>query len=171
MTQSSYRKIRLTQGKWALVDAVDYERLAAFKWYAYRNPKGLSWYASRNGRANGKRCRVLMHREVLRAEPGSLWDHRNRNGLDNRRRNLRPCTRRDNARNRERLRITKTSRYRGVCWYAPTKTWKVQIQGAAGKVHLGYHRNEVAAARAYDAAAVEHFGEFAILNFRQAVAA
>jgi hypothetical protein len=81
--------IPLTKGKVAIVDASDYELLSQYKWYAMHNPNG-DWYAAR--RESPSRKLVLMHRVILQAGPTEQVDHRNLDGLDNRRRNLRRCT-------------------------------------------------------------------------------
>jgi len=159
------KKIPLTQGFVAIVDDEDFERLKAFKWHAVRTRQTLVVYAGRTVlTARGKR-RVLMHREILGASRGELVDHRDRDGLNNGRKNLRHCDRFQNAYNRVKVRLTKTSRFQGVSWYAPTKRWKAQIQAAGKKRGLGYFRSEEAAARAYDTAARELHGAFAVPNF------
>jgi hypothetical protein len=82
--------IPLTQGKFAIVDAEDYERLSKYKWHV---DKGDSTYYAARGIV-GKNFR--MHREILNAPEGLVVDHRNHNGLDNRKKNLRLCTRSQN---------------------------------------------------------------------------
>jgi len=158
------RTIPLTQGKVAVVDAVDYAELARYKWCASSPGWGV-WYAVRGeGMPNGKRRTVYMHREVLGAAPGEQVDHVNLDGLDNRRENLRSATGVENSRNR-RKRSGTSSQYKGVSWHKATRRWLAQIRFGARKTHLGSFRCEEDAARAYDAAAVEHFGEFARPNF------
>jgi hypothetical protein len=100
-------------------------------------------------------------------------DHANGDGLDNRRQNLRQATQQQNMRNSRKYRGG-SSRYKGVCWKIRNQRWLAQIyvseQDASGvptkrKLHLGTFTDQETAARAYDAAAREHFGEFACLNF------
>jgi len=76
------KEIKLTQDKVAQVDDADYEWLSAWKWYAKWD--GWHWYAMRNSPydANGKQHTILMHRQILGAQPGEQVDHRNRKGLD-----------------------------------------------------------------------------------------
>jgi hypothetical protein len=97
------KEIQLTQGKVALVDDEDFEYLNQWKWYA--NKIGNTFYALRSihfykdGKRTGKA--ILMHREILNPENGLDIDHINRNGLDNRRCNIRIVTRRQNLQNRK----------------------------------------------------------------------
>lgn len=89
-----YRLIPLTQGKFAIVDAEDYDRLAQYKWFAVKSRK--TFYAQRFGGGTI----VCMHREIMRAPKGMVCDHKNHNGLDNRNSNLRLCTNAQNLYNK-----------------------------------------------------------------------
>lgn len=109
--------------------------------------------------------RVPLHRVIMGAQPGQLVDHANRNILDNRRKNLRLCTRRENGRNRKGPASHNTSGYRGV---TRNRTWGAQIKIGGKNIHLGRFKTKEAAASAYDAAALRYFGEYAgKLNFPQ----
>lgn len=167
------KTIPLTQGKVAIVDDEDYDRLCQFKWHALKRKRGLAWYAARGGpRSPGDRNSgrlIYMHRVIVGAAEGEMVDHKDRDGLNNRRENLRPASRLDNARNAIKVRIKKTSRFRGVSFYKKTKRWKAQINLKSGKKSIGYFTDERAAAEAYDAVALANFGEFAVLNFPQEV--
>ena len=152
--------IPLTQDKFAIVDAEDYEWLNQYKWYASRNENG-DYYAKRMER--GTRRQIIMHRVITEAPPGLLVDHRNHNGLDNRRSNLRICTKAENVRNQ--LPRGGTSRYKGVSWSKSNKKYAATIRCNKQRFHLGWFDDEIAAAKAYDEKARELFGEFAYLNF------
>jgi len=92
----AFRRIPLTQGKFAIVDAEDYERIAGYKWFAARFERGF--YALRTGKDNkGRQRNVRMHREILGEPKGKIIDHINHNGLDNRRANIRVVTRQQNS--------------------------------------------------------------------------
>lgn len=155
------RKIPLTRGMMAIVDAQDHAFLRWFNWYALSNNCG-KFYAARDVKTGGKRQTVLMHRVVLGLSGALEGEHENGNSLDNRRENLRPATRTQNHANRKRLPIGKSSPYRGVS--AHLGAWTAQISINNKKKHLGRFHDPVLAARAYDAAARQQFGEFANLN-------
>ena len=152
--------IPLTQDKFAIVDAEDYERLNQYKWYASRNKNG-DYYAKRMER--GTRRQIIMHRVITEAASHLLVDHRNHNGLDNRRSNLRICTKAENVRNQ--LPHGVSSRYKGVSWSKSHKKYAATIRCNKKSFHLGYFADEIEAAKAYDKKAKELFGEFAYLNF------
>ena len=159
------KTIPLTQGKVALVDDVDYDELNRFKWSAHYRHN--NWYAARNGSSiNGKRKFIYMHREILGLKPGDgiKTDHKNHNGLANWRDNLRICTNAENLRNKKPKKGC-TSQYKGVCWHKDCHKWVTHIKINNHYAHLGLFTSEIEAAKAYDAAAIRNFGEFALLNF------
>lgn len=154
------KTIPLTQGKEALVDDDDFERLKHFKWYF----TGKNGYAGRMVRRNGKRLLTHMHWYILRLPPGLVIDHINGNRLDNRKENLRVCTKADNNKNRRLVKVNASSQFKGVTWRAHARAWKAYIKINRKQIHLGYFKDEQEAARAYNRAAVEIFGEYAQLN-------
>lgn len=158
------REIPLTRGYVAIVDAKDYERVSQFKWHALVCHHTV--YARRQIRqSNGKQIGQLMHRFILGiTDPTILADHEDRNGLHNFRGNLRIATRSQNAAN-QRKRADGSSRFRGVAWYKRGRKWIAFIGRNGKQTHLGYFPDEFSAALAYDAAARDHFGEFANCNF------
>lgn len=147
------REIPLTQGKVALVDDEEFERLAGFKWRVMKTP--YNYYAARGHD-------TLMHRSLLCAKAGQDVDHKNGNGLDNRRDNLRLCTRGQNNANTHKP--TRNSLgYRGV--NKNGRNFCAMIQVNLKRIYLGTFTSTEEAAREYDRAARTHFGEFAKLNF------
>lgn len=155
------REIPLTRGYVALVDDADYEWLSGYAWYAHFNA-GRKVYA-RTGAVTGRRGPVFMHNMILGNPPGRT-DHRNRNGLDNRRENLRTCTQRQNVANTVRARVK--SPFRGVTIRGGgVHCWRAQIESNGKSIYLGHFATSIQAALAYDAAALNHYGEFAVLNF------
>ena len=169
-----FRRIPLTQGKFAIVDPEDYAWLSQYKWQARKD--GPSYYAARTFNINGKKFNRQMHREIiLRHSPDAcsllnsdlVVDHINNNGLDNRKVNLRIVTQRQNCWNSRAKFISRSSRYKGVSWHSKMRKWVSKISIDGKSVHLGYFDNEIAAAKAYDAAAKKHRGQYAYLNFPQ----
>jgi hypothetical protein len=157
------REIPLTQGKVALVDEADYAELSAFKWCA--TLKSRTFYAQRSVKlADGRWGLIMMHRAIMNPAPGLVTDHINRDGLDNRRANLRVCTHSENRKNSTKRRGA-SSQFLGVAWYKQTAKWHAQIAVDGRRRHLGFYTDEIEAARAYDAAAIEHHGAFALPNF------
>lgn len=159
-------EIPISPNKVTLVDDEDAAAVLRLKWQASTNNHRV-WYARRPFWSGGRRRTVLLHRWLLDAPAGALVDHINGDGLDNRRANLRLCNHSQNAANA--LWVTRgKSGYRGVFYDASKRRWQAEIK-VRGVVHrLGRYRDPVLAALAYDAAAAEHFGEFATLTFLNA---
>lgn len=154
------REIPLTQGMVALVDDEDYESVNEYKWCAWHDDaRTRVWYAVSwvDGRL------TKMHQLILNRPIGRDIDHRNSNGLDNRRANLRLCTRSQNLANMEKRRGNTSSRYKGVNFHKHTGKWRAEIGSGSGK-YIGVFATEEDAARAYNEAARKLWGEFALLN-------
>jgi hypothetical protein len=161
-----FRRIRLTQGKYAIVDPEDYERLNRYKWCALRRKNG--YYAGRTASVHSRhRGRyILMHRAIIEAPYPLVVDHINRNGLDNRKANLRAVTQAQNVLNGvHKKRANSHSRYRGVSWHGGRDKWAVQICHNGKHKTIGYFKDEIDAAKAYDEAAKKYHKGFAVLNF------
>lgn len=158
------KTIPLTQGQVAMVDDEDYPELCQFRWYAAWDVRTRTYRAGRYERLpDGTYKNTSMHRQVMKALPDQQVDHINHDTLDNRRANLRFCTQGQNQANR-RKDVDSTSPYKGVSWHRRNRKWIASIKGPGGRIHLGYHKSAIDAARAYDKAAVELWGEFAHTN-------
>lgn len=158
------KQVSLGHGKFALVDDVDYEHVARHKWYYIKERLNRTAYATAN---IGKEV-VGMHRFVLRLYPGEMFhvDHKDRNGLNNQRSNLRITDRSGNGANRKKLirEVPTSSQFKGVSWHNSNEMWAAYITCRGKRTGLGYFHTEIDAAAAYDEAAVKLFGEFAVLN-------
>lgn len=155
------REIKLTQGKVALIDDDDYERISQFKWCASRDSK--TFYACRAIKRGDKWTTVPMHRIILDAPIGMEVDHIDHNGLNNQKSNLRIVTRGQNQFNKT---PCGKSKYLGVSLYTVKgRTYiKAYITHNRKRMELGHFYTEEAAAAAYNEAAIRLFGEFAHLN-------
>lgn len=158
------RAIPLTQGKVALVDDADYDRISRFKWYARKGSRASVFYANR--KVNGKH--VGMHNEIMGAapDPSMTPDHRDGNGLNNQRSNLRWAT---HAQQRYNIPLAKnnTSGFKGVRKSTSPPhafPWTAQIHVNRKCLFLGYFSTLGTAAAAYNDAALKYFGKFARLN-------
>jgi hypothetical protein len=161
----SYRRIFLGEGEWTIVDQKDYYQLGNSNWYLVGKKGRL--YAAHNVKAKGSLIiQVRLHREIMQPTNGLLVDHRNSNGLDNRRANLRLATHTQNMHNcRKRKNVT--SQFIGVWLDKKRKLWESVIMSDGKKIFLGRFKTDIDAARAYDEAAKKYHGEFARLNFSE----
>ncbi len=148
-----YLVVPLTKGKQAKIDRNMEWLLTGNKWVASKN--GNNFYAVRN--ENYKK--VYMHRLVCRPDDGELVDHINGDSLDNRRKNLRICTRQQNAFN---IKGRSNQGMKGVTY--SSGRWKAKVSLNGKTIHLGSFGNSKAASLAYDIAALNLFGEFARVN-------
>lgn len=160
----SIHTMPLSQGKEVIVDEDDYSWLIQWKWLYKPSQDGRPGYAI----CYQHKKVIYMHRLIMSAPSHSEIDHINGNPLDNRRFNLRLATRQENSSNQSKRRYNKgaptSSRYKGVT-KGRTQKWEAQIKVRGRRKHLGSFMSEVEAARAYDSAAREYFGDFARPNF------
>lgn len=145
------------------IDAVEWPNVRGRRWSAKKDRN--TFYAKTDVRTpQGERTTLTMHKLFL---PHAVEvDHEDRNGLNNQSSNLRAATSSQNQANKRKYK-NGTSTYRGVCWKKDRGTFHAQISINGKTRSLGYFTNEEDAARAYDAAALKQFGEFARLNFPQ----
>lgn len=156
--------IKLSQNKYTIVDDEDYEYLNQWKWHVQKNRE--TFYAVRNSapREDGTRTQIRMHRLIMGLTNSEiLCDHKDHNGLNNKKVNLRTATVAQNNYNST-PRKNSTSKYLGVNWKCSNKKWVAQIRHNGVKVYLGIFESEIDAAVAYNRAAIKLFGEYANLN-------
>jgi hypothetical protein len=160
----SFRRIDLGEGEWTILDPVDYYRFGNLKWTISGN--GRKFYAARFVKIGpGKTKTLRLHREIMNPPPGLLVDHRNGDGLDNRRANLRLATRSQNMYNKPKTKSKTSSRFIGVSFDKGRRKWETRIYYQKRKIWLGRFDDEIDAAKAYDEAAKKYHEEFARLNF------
>jgi len=144
------------KGKYvALVDDEDFERVNHFRWQV--SIEKCTEYA-RTRMPDSKQ--VYMHQFILGNSGG---DHIDSNGLNNQKTNLRLCTHRQNIMNKKSHKNS-SSIYKGVSWNKQHKRWVANIYSNKSLKRLGFFKNEIDAAKAYNKKALELFGEFAKLN-------
>lgn len=157
------KRIKLTQGKFALVDDEDYEELSKHSWCAAQ--MGNEVRAIRGVSSGSVKKIIYMSREIMKAPKGLVVDHINRNPLDNRKENLRLCTFGQNMAN---LKINKknTIGYKGVRLIKSSKRkWVAVIWKDHVSHYGGSYFTKEEAALAYNKMAIKYHGEFASLNF------
>jgi hypothetical protein len=159
----AFRRIYLGEGKFTLVSPSDFYLFNNFQWCA-KEYRGC-FHAVRFNNHGDKGPMILsMHRLIMTPPRGLIVDHRNRNGLDNRRSNLRLATYSQNNCNKPKRKNT-SSRFVGVSFDKRGQHWVAYIHHNGKHIWLGRFDNEIDAAKARDKAARQYHGEFARLNF------
>jgi len=154
------KEILITQGKVALIDDEDYDRVANIKWVAVRNRR--IWYAYRWSKGGEKnRHKIWMHRLIMNTPKGMVVDHIDHDGLNNQKHNLRNCTQKENKLN---SRGSSKTGYLGVYFCRNTIIAQVYINGK--NKHIGNFKTVQEAAKSRDKYVSQLRGEFANLNFR-----
>ena len=152
------KEITLTQGKIALVDDEDFERLNQYSWCAISQDH--RWYAARGVFIENKWKTMLMHREIMNASNGVKIDHRNSHGLDNQKYNLRVATSQQNAQNIKNSHKDNKYKIKGVSWNRQHKKFEARIRVNGKKLLLGLFNVLGDADSAYRIAEEKYFGEF-----------
>ena len=145
----SYRRIYLGEGEYTIVDPDIYYKFKHLKLFVISNNK-INYYAACSIKnEQGKTSIKGLHRLITNAPVGLLVDHRNTNGLDNRRANLRPATHSENCCNRTKTEHS-TSLYKGVCSEKRHGRvhWRANIRIKGKGIFLGYYDSQIDAARA-----------------------
>ena len=159
-TTDKTRLIPLTQNQFAIVDAEDYDKLMEFKWYARYDTHTKSFYARLTDYSGEKQKTILMHRLIMNTPECMNTDHANHDTLDNRKHNLRVCTKSQNMMNR-RKQSNNLSGVTGVYLGKNNKKWRASIMVNRKNKHLGYFYNIKEAINCRKQAELKYFGEFA----------
>lgn len=150
-------EIVLACGAVALVDLADLPLLSQYKWHRLQHRR--TTYARSSMKVDGEFQTVLMHRFLLRADGNTQVDHRNGNGLDNQRLNLRLATTQENNRNKS---------GRGQSGFTGVKRsggkWMATISPDGHEIFLGAYECPEIAAAVYNSAAKTVYGQFAHIN-------
>lgn len=157
--------IPLTQEKWAIIDIEDWDKVSRHTWCAFKG-KATTYAATnirREGERRGYRC-VRLHQLIMDAQSGQFIDHINGDGLDNRKCNLRFCSKSQNSANRGK-KPSCASRFIGVTHNRATGKWAASVVINRHRKGLGHYATEEEAAKVRDRAVKKLFGEFARLNF------
>lgn len=159
-----FRKIKLTQGKYALVDVEDYEKLIAMGKWCYLDRPSRHGYAGKFDPETQKT--KFMQGFIIQKPNDSIFiDHINMKTLDNRKSNLRLCTKSQNCCNSpSRTTKRRSSQYKGVCFLQKKKSWLTQVYIGGKRVFRKTFRSETEAALAYNKYAAKYHGEFAYRN-------
>lgn len=164
-------EVPLSQGKTALIDDEDAERVLAHRWTYYFHVRNRKAYAHRViwvAGGKGKQITVMLHRFIMNAPKGVQVDHKDNDGLNCQKSNLRFAS---NSQNHQNMKAKRTAAipFKGVKYDSRPlrrKRYTARIQSSDGINHsLGYYMTATEAAIAYDAKARELHGEFARLNF------
>jgi hypothetical protein len=152
-------KIPLTQGRFALINDEDALKVLPYKWRVIQN----RYVVGRLG-GSSKNHEVRLHRLIMDAPTNMDVDHKNHDGFDNQKSNLRICTTSQNLANQRPQKRKLTSKYKGVSWGSQRKKWQAAIKQFGKKIFIGRFDDEKKAAKAYNDMAMKLFGEFAYLN-------
>lgn len=152
-----------------MVDDEDYDEVMKHKWQVQTYCSGTYTYVTRAEYyfENGKRKQktIRLHRQILGLPDGNTKvDHRDHNGLNNQRENIREATQQENQFNRNKPKHYRgsptSSVYKGVIWEKSTNSWRARIQIGGIVKHLGRFHDEYEAHLAYESAAAKYQGEF-----------
>lgn len=150
--------IQLNKNKKAIVDDEDFAKLNQYRWYVIS--KGNYLYVRKSDYHKGVRKVTYLHHLILPPKKGYEIDHINHNALDNRRCNLRYCTKSQNQQNM-RVRKNCLSKHKGVTWDRARQKYKASIYAYGQNHNIGRFDDENIAAIAYKNKAIELFGDYA----------
>ena len=162
----------LNDGQVSQVDDEDFKWLGAYGTWSYYKRGRYAYTRVRISPGNGPGCvkHIAMHRVIaihhglVPDDSNVIVDHIDRDRLNNQKENLRMADQTQNSANRSKQSVSASSIYKGVSFDKNRQLFRAYCRVAGKMIHLGYHKDEKIAARKYNEAAKEHFGEFAHLN-------
>lgn len=152
--------ITLTKGYVATIDSNDAPKVIGNNWCALTSPRRKAVYAVRVEQKDSIQRMIFMHRVIADAPDELHVDHKDGNGLNNRRENVRTCTQAQNNINTG-VRADNKSGYKGVFWETRSRRWRSEIRRNGRSKHLGYFQTAELAYEAYSKASLLLHGEFA----------
>lgn len=154
------KKIKLTQGKYALVDDRDFDFLNQWKWFCHS--RSGNHYVTRNlyNKKNKTQKQIHMHRLIMNTPKDKIIDHIDGNGLNNQRKNLRICTQIENIKNQGK-KSNNTSGFKGISLRKDTNKYRVRINVDNKCINLGNYTSKLKAYEVYCEACIKYHGEFA----------
>ena len=157
------KKISLGHKRFAIVDDGDYAQANNLVWHCYWSKHAKTFYAKHSQYRKDKTPKTIYLSRYILNEPDGLVDHKNHNGLDNRRSNLRVCTRTQNNWNSRKYKKG-ISGYKGVNWHKSNKKWVVRIANGKGRTHFGYFSDLEKAIHCYRLNVKKLHSDFAYLE-------
>lgn len=158
-SDDSFRVMQAGCGEMFMVSSEDYADVSEHAWYVSGPSRGKKYI---QGHCKELDRSLLLHRLLIGALPSEQVDHINGNSLDNRRENLRICTRQQNCFNKKKWSKSK-NKYKGV--QQRTKgSFQARIRSMGQNINIGHYGTAEEAAKAYNEKAKELFGKFAWLN-------
>lgn len=156
------KQLPLKNGKFIIVDDEDFERISKYTWSLRGNEDNFT--IQRTTTTIAGTTNISLANEVMQT-PFKLYDHKDKNPLNNQKNNIRHCTWSENMCNRNKF-DNCTSDYKGVRYSKKSRKWEARITKDGKTKQIGTFVNEVDAAKAYDQEALKLHGEFASLNFK-----
>lgn len=146
-----------------LIDDEDWDKIKEYKWNIHYMKSTGKYYARTHSFKGHKIKEIQLQRLLINAPFDKEVDHKDNNPKNNKKENLRLCSRSENQMNRGKNK-NNTSGYKGVFWHKHIKKWNATITVNYKKIQLGYFKTKIEAAEAYNQAALKYHNNFAKLN-------